>query len=206
MNKKIEQKIKNVENEIYENEKSIADIAHQLSETDDTERKNKLGAELTVCQKQHDILTRRLKDIEYAVQFGSNLRRIRNEKQKKQADLAEACGVSITAIQAYERGDYVPKPDIKLLLASKLGVSVIDLMPEGINSTEDLVLAVTEEHNERTEQRNQLLKDFDSVNRDGKEAISSHAAYIASLQKYQKEKPEPDEIIGGWDVPPFENK
>lgn len=51
----------------------------------------------------------------------------RTSKGSTIVDAAEACGISVRALQEYEAGTRVPRDDIKLALANYYGERVQDL-------------------------------------------------------------------------------
>ena len=53
------------------------------------------------------------------------LRKMRNGRSRK--DVAEACGISVSALAMYEAGKRVPKDSIKIRLAKFYNVSIENL-------------------------------------------------------------------------------
>lgn len=52
---------------------------------------------------------------------------LRREYGERQADVAEAIGVSISAVGNYESGQRIPTDDVKMKYAKHYGVSVSDI-------------------------------------------------------------------------------
>lgn len=59
--------------------------------------------------------------------FSDRLRRFRKEKRIRQKELAELIGVSVTSIQAYERGEYKPSFERMIKLSDALGCTIDEL-------------------------------------------------------------------------------
>jgi len=59
--------------------------------------------------------------------FGSTIRRLREERQLTQAQLAEACGLSSTYLGIIERGENVPTLTVVLQIAAGLGLHPMEL-------------------------------------------------------------------------------
>ena len=57
--------------------------------------------------------------------IGKRLEKLRGERS--QAEVAEACGISLSAVSMYERGERIPRDEIKIKLARFYGVTVEDL-------------------------------------------------------------------------------
>lgn len=55
----------------------------------------------------------------------ANLRRLRGEKTRK--EVAEAVGISVSALQMYENGARVPRDETKIKIADYYGTSVGDI-------------------------------------------------------------------------------
>ncbi|MBR2343015.1 MAG: helix-turn-helix transcriptional regulator [Clostridia bacterium] len=56
--------------------------------------------------------------------FSKRLVELRNKKKKTRAEVAAAVGISISAVAMYERGERIPKDDVKRKLADFYGKSV----------------------------------------------------------------------------------
>jgi transcriptional regulator with XRE-family HTH domain len=56
--------------------------------------------------------------------FGSRIKRLRQERDWTQVELAEKCGVHQKQISAYERGVNVPSTDVLIKLAEVFGVTL----------------------------------------------------------------------------------
>lgn len=65
----------------------------------------------------------------YRTAFGNNLRRLREQHQISQEDLAHTIGMSRRYLSGIERGEANPTLDQLLRLAEALGVEVAELMP-----------------------------------------------------------------------------
>ena len=59
--------------------------------------------------------------------FSVNLKRLRELSNLTQEELAAKAGTSKSAISMYERGERVPRDEIKIRLARYFGVSVEEL-------------------------------------------------------------------------------
>lgn len=57
-----------------------------------------------------------------SAELGKKLRDLRGEKPQK--DVAEAIGVTTMTVSQYERGERIPRDDIKVALAAYFGKSV----------------------------------------------------------------------------------
>lgn len=55
-------------------------------------------------------------------EIGKRLERLRGNRS--QAEVAEACDISVSAVSMYERGERVPRDEIKIKLARFYGVTV----------------------------------------------------------------------------------
>jgi len=62
-------------------------------------------------------------------EWGRNVALWRKVKDLSQAGLAEACGVTQQTISSIERGEYAPRDDLKVRLATVLNRDVRDLFP-----------------------------------------------------------------------------
>lgn len=58
-------------------------------------------------------------------EMGARLRTLRGEKQR--LEVAEAVGISVSALQMYENGARVPRDQTKMALAKYYGMSVEDI-------------------------------------------------------------------------------
>lgn len=56
------------------------------------------------------------------IEIGKRLEKLRGNRS--QAEVAEACDISISAVSMYERGERVPRDEIKIKLARFYGVTV----------------------------------------------------------------------------------
>ena len=81
--------------------------------------------------------------------FAENLKKIRNEKQLSQEELAEILDVSRQAVSKWEQGGGYPEVETLLLLSSKLNISLDNLMsmkigqesnPQNINATGSITI------------------------------------------------------------------
>ena len=54
--------------------------------------------------------------------IGAKLRTLRGKTPR--ADVAKACGISVSAIQMYETGERIPSDDVKISLAKFFGDTV----------------------------------------------------------------------------------
>ena len=61
--------------------------------------------------------------------IGAKLRKLRGRQPREQ--VAEACGISLSAIMMYKNGKRIPKDDIKIALARYYGTSVEVIFFEG---------------------------------------------------------------------------
>ena len=57
----------------------------------------------------------------------ARLTTLREEKGLTKAELAEALGISPSAVSAYELGARIPRDEVKIKIAEFFGVSVLDL-------------------------------------------------------------------------------
>lgn len=62
--------------------------------------------------------------------FGARLRQLREEQDIAASELAAAIGASRYAILSWERGDRMPSMTVLCMVATALGCSLVDLMPE----------------------------------------------------------------------------
>ena len=56
--------------------------------------------------------------------IGERLRSLREKKRKTAAEVAEACGISQSALTMYENGERLPRDEVKLRLAKYYGRTV----------------------------------------------------------------------------------
>lgn len=59
--------------------------------------------------------------------FGHNLRKVRGEQQRTQADIAQAAGVNQGFISQLENGEKSPSIEVAIRIANFLNVSLDDL-------------------------------------------------------------------------------
>ena len=57
------------------------------------------------------------------VPIGKNIRKVRKGQKKRQEDIAEAAGISVTYYGAIERGEKTPSLEILINIINTLGVS-----------------------------------------------------------------------------------
>ncbi|MEA4814182.1 MAG: LexA family transcriptional regulator [Oscillospiraceae bacterium] len=106
--------------------------------------------------------------------FGQRLRARREELKMSRAELAEALGVSRSAIGNYETGVSFPKEDIMLRLFDCLDVEPNYLYRDSFSATEHTLSA--SEH--------RLVKDYRSLTRTGQETVH---AVVRALSVYQED-------------------
>ena len=56
--------------------------------------------------------------------IGERLRSLREKKRKTAAKVAEACGISQSALTMYENGERLPRDEVKIRLAKYYGRTV----------------------------------------------------------------------------------
>ncbi|MGN8832643.1 helix-turn-helix transcriptional regulator [Selenomonas montiformis] len=56
--------------------------------------------------------------------IGERLRSLREKKRKTAAEVAEACGISQSALTMYENGERLPRDEVKIRLAKYYGRTV----------------------------------------------------------------------------------
>ena len=56
--------------------------------------------------------------------IGKRLRSLRKKKCKTAAEVAEACGISQSALTMYENGERIPRDEVKIRLAKYYGRTV----------------------------------------------------------------------------------
>lgn len=56
--------------------------------------------------------------------IGKRLRSLRKKKRKTAAEVAEACGISQSALTMYENGERLPRDEVKIRLAKYYGRTV----------------------------------------------------------------------------------
>ena len=73
--------------------------------------------------------------------FGTNLRRLREERKRTQEQVADAIGVTFQAVSSWERDEYKPDTEKLIRLASLFEVSVNTLVEEkqGVFKTKDAI-------------------------------------------------------------------
>ena len=64
-------------------------------------------------------------------EFGERLKNIRKQKGMTQSELGNLLGASKQVISRYENGERAPKLSVAFKYANKLGVSILELMPDG---------------------------------------------------------------------------
>ncbi len=62
-----------------------------------------------------------------AEKIGETLKRLREKRGKTAADVAEACGISTSAMLMYENGHRIPRDENKRSLAQYYGLTVGEL-------------------------------------------------------------------------------
>lgn len=65
------------------------------------------------------------------MEFGENLKRLREERGILQAELAESLGVSQSIIAQYEAGAKFPNVNLAAKIAKELGVTLDTMMQKG---------------------------------------------------------------------------
>lgn len=124
--------------------------------------------------------------------IGENIKKARKEAGLKQKELADAIGVSAQMISLYETDSRRPKYETLAKIAGAIRkksgnyVYVYHLLD---NNTE-LYTKILEEHNEDkyNEPSAKLVRNFNAVNKEGKEKILDYSDDIASNPKYKKSK------------------
>ena len=56
--------------------------------------------------------------------IGERLRSLRKKKRKTATEVAEACGISQSALTMYENGERIPRDEVKIRLAKYYGRTV----------------------------------------------------------------------------------
>lgn len=83
---------------------------------------------ITVARKKPGV--RPTRDVEFAVAFGRRLREVRERGSHTQTSLAEALGLKPTNIGRIERGERTPGWQFIIEIATVLGVTTDELIPE----------------------------------------------------------------------------
>lgn len=140
---------------------------------------------------------------------GELIKKARKAAGITQKELADRLEMTQAQISDYETGKRVPKSETLFRISEALEVSFRDFIPENQALTwEESVYSLGDAYKDAKALRDKLLRDYDSVNPSGKYYIADYAHIIASHPGFQREEydPEPDEIIGGWNVPPFDKE
>lgn len=108
--------------------------------------------------------------------MNNNIRRIRENKNISQRQLAEEIGSSQPTIAAYESGQKIPKLETFLRIAAALDVSVLALLPSSI--TDGAIIPTQEER--------ALLAAVSDLNDTGIKKVCEFAEDISTNPKYRK--------------------
>lgn len=132
--------------------------------------------------------------------IGQEIKRRRKELNMTQKQLAAETGLAEITIRQYEAGKYVPRHNSLLMLADALGVSVMDLLPDGaISNTHAVVAATLQEYRRREKEASSpdslvpasasgrksiVLTIFNSLNTDGQIELVRLARLVGKIQEF----------------------
>lgn len=115
---------------------------------------------------------------------GLNIKARRNEIGFTQAELARRSGISQSAISDIESRRVTKKPstDTVQRIASALGCTVAELMGESDRTASDVPGQLSSDEM-------QLLSDYRSLNRSGREFVRQFMDSVVAMPKYKKHDP-----------------
>lgn len=112
--------------------------------------------------------------------LGDNIRRYRKEAGLTLADVADAVGMTQTAISYYEKGKREPKYDVVMKIAEALGVDAFDLY--------GLERLTPEQKHDLFDDRVRLLRIWDVMNDDGQKKVLGYAQDLLNTGNYTRKR------------------
>lgn len=122
--------------------------------------------------------------------FSEKLRKLRTEQGLSQQKLAKLSGVSQTAIYHWEKGDRRPKLEQVRRIADALDVGLYELEPDWGTFSKDewkIDFAIGIDDSKKNRAEAQLMKNYWSLNNDGKKKVRDYAKDLTKISEYRKE-------------------
>lgn len=122
-----------------------------------------------------------MSELEYAQIIASNLRRIMNEHNKSQADIAKDLHISKATVSSWINGTRIPRMPKIDLLCHYFNVKRTDIM-EIYDGEKNTI-----ENNYLTPNESDLIDNFRKLNSKGQEKAIDYVSDLAEQKKYTKE-------------------